>query len=245
MSIPATQSRSISIPDYVADTKFGFWFLGTKTWSEQVLKVALKDLIPRIQHRQKSYSVVVDVGCGQGLSFSLLHRFFRPTSLIGVEYDAHSLAVAATRAKKLGLEIELLQNDCAAIALPDATADIIFCHQVCHHLVRQEESLAEFYRILKPGGLLLFAESTKAYIHSWLIRWLFEHPMDKQRTAEEYVEMLRKAGFQVDETQISTPYLWWSRADLGLMEWLFRCKPKPAGQREETLINVVAIKSNG
>ena len=55
--------------------------------------------------------------------------------------------------------------------------DLIFCHQTFHHLVEQERALAEFYRVLKPGGYLLFAESTEAYIDTWVIRWLFRHPM--------------------------------------------------------------------
>jgi hypothetical protein len=43
-------------------------------------------------------------------------------------------------------------------------------------------------------------------------------------------------------TDPRTP-LWWSRAkDFGLLEWLRIALPKPVGQRNETLVNVVARK---
>ena len=37
--------------------------------------------------------------------------------------------------------------------------------------IEQEQALQEFFRVLRPGGVLLFADSTKRYIHS-----LFKHP---------------------------------------------------------------------
>jgi hypothetical protein len=94
--------------------------------------------------------------------------------------------------------------------------------------------------VLKPGGLLLFAESTRAYIHSWIIRLLFRHPMEVQRSAPEYLAMIRDAGFFINPESLSYPYSWWSRPDLGIMERWFGVAPRAA--REETLINLVAVR---
>jgi len=95
--------------------------------------------------------------------------------------------------------------------------------------------------VLKPGGLLLFAESTRAYIESWIIRLLFRHPMDVQRSAGEYMDLLRAQGFRFGPENLSFPYLWWSRSDLGALEFFGLPVPQH-GQREETLINLVATK---
>ncbi|MET3796380.1 hypothetical protein ABIC14_001353 [Pseudomonas sp. PvP046] len=55
--------------------------------------------------------------------------------------------------------------------------------------------------------------------------------------------MIRDQGFEFDAQNVSYPYLWWSRArDFGLLEVLKLQKPRPFGQREETLVNVVARK---
>jgi hypothetical protein len=97
--------------------------------------------------------------------------------------------------------------------------------------------------VLKPGGWLLFAESTKAYIDTWVIRWFFRHPMDVQKSADEYLDMLRRQGFMFGTENVSFPYLWWSRSkDFGLLErWGLRAPPPP-GQREETLVNAAVRK---
>ena len=51
---------------------------------------------------------------------------------------------------------------------------------------------------------------------------------------------MRQAGFAVPDSAVSYPFLWWSREDLGLLETALRIKPPAV--REETLINLVAIK---
>ncbi|WP_374439648.1 class I SAM-dependent methyltransferase [Pseudomonas panipatensis] len=230
-------------PTYVEETRFGFWFLQSHTWQHHVLRVAINDLKRLIDAPLPNAPVLLDAGCGQGRSFRLLQEAFRPSRLIGLDADPHSLQCAAGEADRLGLEVELVCNDCADLQLASASVDLLFCHQTFHHLVEQERALAEFWRVLKPGGLLLFAESTEAYIDTWVIRWLFRHPMHVQKSAAGYLRMLHEQGFQFDETKVSYPYLWWSRAtDFGLLErWGLR-KPRPVGEREETLVNAVVRK---
>lgn len=63
--------------------------------------------------------------------------------------------------------------------------------------------------------------------------------MEMQRSADEYLAMIRAHGFVFGKENISLPYLWWSRSDLGALEWFGFGVPE---QREETLVNVVAVK---
>ena len=234
----ATLSRPLE-PAYVPETRFGRWFLGTDTWFNFVLKAAILDLYAMTEQRLQRHPVIVDVGCGQGRSFRLLKIMFRATRLVGIEWDDENLAQAKRRADADRVDVDLLKGDCSSVDLPDGAADMVFCHQTFHHLVHQERSLSEFRRILKPGGLLLFSESTKAYIHSWIIRLLFAHPMDVQRTADEYVAMIEGHAFEI--AKVAYPYSWWSRPDFGVLERL-GWRPKKHGERMETLVNVVARK---
>jgi ubiquinone/menaquinone biosynthesis C-methylase UbiE len=229
--------------EFVPESRLGRWFLDTQTWSDRVLKVALDDLCRLMEHPASHYPVVLDVGCGHGRSLPLLMGAFRPEWLIGLDFEPKVLANALPRAAKIGQAVTLLQGDCTRLPLRDGSIDLIFCHQTFHHLVDQERALQEFHRVLRPSGLLLFAESTRAYIESWIIRMLFRHPMHVQRTAGEYLAMLRATGFRVSPGAISCPYLWWSRSDLGGAERLLRISPPRPGQREETLLNVVAVKA--
>jgi ubiquinone/menaquinone biosynthesis C-methylase UbiE len=225
---------------YVPESRFGTWFLGTETWAIHVLERAINDLERLIKNRRPSYPVIVDIGCGWGRSFKLLKQRFAAQRLIGVDIDPMILEAAAREVERLDISVELACAPSWDLTLPDQSVDMVFCHQTFHHLVDQENALVEFRRVLKPGGLLLFAESTRAYIHSWIIRLLFRHPMDVQRSADEYVAMIRAAGLAVDEDAVSLPYLWWSRSDLGLLERVCGIAP-PAGH-EETLINLVAVR---
>ena len=228
---------------YVEETRFGFWFLRSHTWQHHVLRVAINDLRSLFSDPLPAAPVLLDAGCGQGKSFQYLHRTFAPKRLIGLDADPLSLTLSREEARRQGIDIELIGSDCAELDVPDASVDILFCHQTFHHLVEQERALAEFWRVLKPGGLLLFAESTKFYIDTWVIRWLFRHPMHVQKSAEEYLGMLRTQGFQFEARNVSYPYLWWSRSkDFGLLERWGLMKAKPFGQRDETLVNVVARK---
>ncbi|MGA3002573.1 MAG: methyltransferase domain-containing protein [Acetobacteraceae bacterium] len=230
------------IREFVPETRFGLWFLNTQTWSDRVLKVALDDLRRMMEHPEAHYPVVLDVGCGHGRSLPLLMDAFRPERLIGLDCERNVLANARSRAAKIGRTVTPMLGNCSRLPLRDGSVDLIFCHQTFHHLVDQEQSLREFWRVLRPSGLLLFAESTRAYIESWTIRLLFRHPMQVQRSAETYLAMLRGHGFVIAPNAISCPYLWWSRADLGVAERLLRIPPRRPGQREETLLNVVAMK---
>ncbi|MGB4073722.1 class I SAM-dependent methyltransferase [Pseudomonas sp.] len=228
---------------YVEETRFGFWFLQSHVWQHHVLRVAINDLCGLFDSPLSEAPVLLDVGCGQGKSFGLLAEAFKPARIIGLDADPHSLTCSRAEAERLGLDVQLIASDCAAIDLPDASVDLMFCHQTFHHLVEQEQALAEFWRVLKPGGRLLFAESTQFYIDTWVIRWLFRHPMHVQKSAEGYLDMLRGQGFEFAAENVSYPYLWWSRSkDFGLLERWGLMKPKPVGQRNETLVNVVARK---
>ena len=242
-----SSSETHRVP-FVPETAFGIWFLRTRTWEHHVLRVAINDLKRLMAGKRYASAVIIDVGCGQGKSFRLLANAFEPARIIGVDFHGPSLRLAADAATACSstegarCDIELLHGDCANLPLPDASADIVFCHQTFHHLVDQASALAEFRRVLKPGGTLLFAESTDAYIKSWVIRLLFRHPMQVQKSADQYLAMIRAAGFSFDSRNVSLPYLWWSRAtDFGLFERLGLHHPKP-GKRRETLVNVAAIK---
>jgi len=233
---PSSASRRL----YVPDSRFGTWFIHTRAWSKYVLEFALGDLEALIKERRTSYPSIVDIGCGWGLSLRLLHDRFCPQHLTAIDVDERMILAAGAEARRNGLSVEFQMTTGSHLRLPDRSVDMVFCHQTFHHVIDQENVLREFYRVLKPGGLLLFAESTRKFIQSWTIRLLFRHPMNVQRTAAEYLRMIRTAGFDVAPESISYPYLWWSRPDLAMMERYFGVPPRIG--HEETLINLAAVR---
>ena len=229
----------IEVQTWVKESRFGMWFLTTETWTNHVLKVAISDLEKLIDSRQERYSCIVDIGCGYGHALQVLDRHFDPDKIIGIDIDNTVLKVARIKSKHCRCEVQLIKGRSESISLPDQSADLILCHQTFHHFVDQQSAIGEMFRILKPGGRLLFAESCRKYIHSWIICLLFRHPMDMQKMAFQYLKLLRKTGFVFDKNNVAFPYLWWSRSDLALMEILGFSVPSV---REETLVNVVATR---
>jgi len=240
-SLDATARDDGSARPYVPESRFGVWFLGTEIWVRHVLQPALADLDGLIANRRGSYPVIVDVGCGHGHSFKLLNERFRAMRMVGIDIDPDMIASARAEANRQGLAVEFKQASGSALPLPDQSVDLLFCHQTFHHLIDQSSALREFHRVIKRDGVLLFAESTRKYIRSWIIRLLFRHPMEVQRSAPEYLVMLREAGFTIHPRAISYPYLWWSRADFAIMQrWFGITDP---ANREETLINLAATRA--
>lgn len=235
-----TSTTEIKNGTWVKESAFGVWFTGTETWAKYVLTKALDDLEPMINHRKSSHPIILDVGCGHGLSFKMLEKRFSPEKIIGLDIDPKTRSRAQRNMALCNCETHLQNNNAANIDLEDSSVHMLFCHQTFHHIVEQEQAIQEFLRVLKPGGILLFAESCRRYIHSFLIRLLFRHPMDVQKSDIEYIELIRATGFELEEQNISRPFLWWSREDLGAFE--FFNIPEKRENREETMVNLVAYK---
>ncbi|ODS23644.1 methyltransferase [Candidatus Endobugula sertula] len=228
---------------WVPESAFGIWFLNTDIWIHHVLKLSLDALEEVMFPKHERYPTILDIGCGHGNSLVQLDKRFKPDKMFGVDVDPEVIKRSKDNIQRCQSDIEIMINNAASINLPDNAVDMIFCHQTFHHLIDQESAIQEFYRLLKPGGVLLFAESCRRYIHSLVIKVLFRHPMDMQKTDEEYLELIRTAGFIYQPENVSKPFLWWSRADLGLLEKIgWKSAKDREGTREETLVYLAAYK---
>ncbi len=223
--------------DWVRESQFGRWFLQSDTWVRYVLNVAFKDFNRLMGPTHRQFDRVLDAGCGQGLAFQNIEKYWSPKSIIGVDIDKDLLNLAKAPAEYCSCDVSLENQDASKLNFPDNSFDLIFSHQLLHHSSNQEATVKEFQRILAPGGLLLSAESCISFIHSLPVKLLFRHPRQSQKTAEEFKEVLRKHGFTINEEEVYTSAPWWSRPDLGLFEKLGMSPPK-----EPTEILMIAQK---
>ncbi|MFT5419930.1 MAG: ubiquinone/menaquinone biosynthesis C-methylase UbiE [Candidatus Endobugula sp.] len=232
-------NKAQNLGDWVEESKFGNWFINSNTWIHYVLKLALDSLEELLDPKQNEYPIILDVGCGYGHSLVELDKRFKPKKIIGLDVDPELVERTKKNLPHCTCEVELKINNACKIDLPDHSVDMVLCHQTFHHIIDQENAIKEFYRVLKPGGVLLFAETCRSYIYSFFIRLLFRHPMGVQKTDEEYLSLVRQAGFSYQSKNVSKPFLWWSRGDLGLLE---KCGWAPKKDREETLVYLVAYR---
>jgi len=228
------------VRDWVPDTAFGRWFLSTDMWLHRVLARAIADLKQLAgTHAPDSFNRLMDVGCGQGRVFALLQQAFSPKQIVGVDIDPRLLERAAQSARECGCPVELKRGSVTRLDLPDASIDVIFCHQLIHHVANQEGALRELHRVLAPGGMLLLAESCEAFIKTWLVRLLFRHPRDVQKPAEGYLDLVRAAGFVFGDADVRAWTPWWSLPDLGVTRRLGLLRKAPVA----TELLVVARKA--
>ena len=103
-------------------------------------------------------SVVVDVACGTGdLSEAFHDRGVQ--QVIGVDFTPEMLDVARQRASRDGREgLEYRQGDAMDLDLETDSADVLSIAFGIRNVNEPARALAEFRRILKPGGRLLILE---------------------------------------------------------------------------------------
>jgi SAM-dependent methyltransferase len=93
-----------------------------------------------------SVRVLLDAGCGRGAP--VLRKYIgRVERLVGVELVAFTDVPPG---------LELHQSDLARLPLPDASVDLIMSRSVFEHLTDPASVYAEFARVLRPGGRVVF-----------------------------------------------------------------------------------------
>jgi ubiquinone/menaquinone biosynthesis C-methylase UbiE len=237
-SMDSILKKQTSKKDWVRESRFGRWFLSTNIWFQYVLSEAFFDLKQLLKNRLSGTHRILDAGCGQGLAFVLLEQHFQPKTIIGVDIDKEEISLASEAAKRCKCEVEFENSTVCNLNIPGSSIDMIFCHQLIHHISDQSTALEEFYRILVPGGLILIGESCRSFINSFYVRLLFRHPLQVQKTADEYVELIKSIGFKINDNDIKTSRPWWSRKDFGLTEKI----GLPQNRQEPTEILIIASK---
>jgi SAM-dependent methyltransferase len=93
--------------------------------------------------------VILDVGSSSGYILREIRQAVPDAALIGSDYLLQPLLKLAEKMP----DLPILQFDLRRCPLPDACADAVTALNVLEHIDRDEEALAQIYRILRPGGV--------------------------------------------------------------------------------------------
>lgn len=132
---------------------------------------------------------ILDAGCGTGLLGIKLRKYGDVTGI-----DNHALALRYS--KKRGLRTR--RGSIERLPFKDGSFDIITSVDVLYHkeVIDDEQALREFYRVLKPGGIVVL----RVPAVSWLLRRHDAYVYTKRRyDKRSFRQKLLKAGFSVQE----------------------------------------------
>jgi ubiquinone/menaquinone biosynthesis C-methylase UbiE len=108
--------------------------------------------------------VVLEVGAGEGANFGSLRA---DVEWIGIEPDPERRAVLAEKARRAGHPREPLDARVEHLPLEDASVDVVLGTYVLCSVQDTAAAAAEFRRVLRPGGRLLFVEHVAAPRGTW------------------------------------------------------------------------------
>jgi demethylmenaquinone methyltransferase/2-methoxy-6-polyprenyl-1,4-benzoquinol methylase len=116
---------------------------------------------------------VLDVACGTG---DLTEAFAaaRPAAVTGLDFTAPMLDIArekAQRRRRPGApKPEYVQGDAMALPYDDARFDVVSIAFGIRNVTDPDRALAEFFRVLRPGGRLVILEFSRP--RPRVLRWL-------------------------------------------------------------------------
>ena len=130
------------------------WFTDQATWRASCARLA--EALPA-----GSRPLIVDLGCGPGVSAIELARLRPDARIVGLDLAPRMLVEARRRLRAAGLpqgRVRLVRADAARLPFRSASVDALTGHSFLYLVSDREATLAEGLRVLRRGGRLVLME---------------------------------------------------------------------------------------
>ncbi len=182
-------------------------FLGTAD-------IMRRQVIPPISRflkgKDKENIKLLDVACGTARILKQIHITHPEIKLFGLDISPYYINFARDFLRDIP-NVSLVNENAENIPFQDEYFDIVTCVYLFHELPRnvRKKVLAQIYRVLKPGGLVVFEDSAQltdsSDISQVINRFMaeFHEPYYKDYINNDLGDLLSEAGFEVtlSETQ--------------------------------------------
>lgn len=139
------------------DTQVEVLFNGT---ANAIRRQALVPLHEGFAGRDQRQLRLLDVGCGTGRFLDFVKQAWPRLPATGLDMSEAYIEEARVHLRRWS-QLRLLVGDATRIPLPDSSLDAVTCIFMFHELppAVRRTALAEFARVLKPGGMLVLVDS--------------------------------------------------------------------------------------
>lgn len=132
-------------------------FQAQAIWPQELPLFARYALCGRIE--------IVDVGCGSGEITRRLADLYPQAQLLGLDILESSVELARRDSQSFTTRVSYRQGDAYALALADASVDLLVCRHMSQSVPDFAKIIDEFTRVLKPGGWLHLLSEDYSMLH--------------------------------------------------------------------------------
>ncbi|MDY6952147.1 MAG: class I SAM-dependent methyltransferase [Thermodesulfobacteriota bacterium] len=126
---------------------------------------------------ENGISVVVDCGTGTGFVARQAAEYFPDAMLIAYDCLYRMLMQARRGCKHLNTDVQHLQADTFALPLADQSVDLLLVQNTI-------PCFSEFARVCRPGGMVLYVDTSAGWIVDLVKRLVERHGLFKTVTGE-------------------------------------------------------------
>ncbi|MBB5911442.1 ubiquinone/menaquinone biosynthesis C-methylase UbiE [Nocardia transvalensis] len=155
---------------------------------------------------------IADIGCGTGILTTRILRELEPEQIFGIDASPGMLAQARTRSTR----VTWMQSPAERLPFGDEALDAVVTTSA-FHFFDQPAALAEFARVLAPGGLVAVSTVNPSGHLASPVRQLTRTTLSPYHapSPSEVRNMVRVAGFEVsDQRRIHRPLPRWLIPDV-------------------------------
>ena len=105
----------------------------------------------------------LEIGSGTGYFSLNLVQLGIVERLTATDISPGMLERLSATADMIGVEVSTVATEAEELPFDDESFDIVFGHAVLHHIPGVERAFAEFRRVLRPGGAVVFAGEPSRY----------------------------------------------------------------------------------